>query len=143
MDFISVIPKPILPTIQYAETNSLLPQWAIAVIVIGMASLLFVIVFGVSVVRRYELCSKGCWQNFLIVQLVNRQKRSKKRAPVPLTADMLNELNKNHMGSFENYGREEFYNAEDTWSDTKHPIKPKVSSNNIRIILKKIFYFQN
>lgn len=46
-----VIPKPILPIIQNAET-SFLPQWAIAVIVIGMASLLFVIVFGVSVVRR-------------------------------------------------------------------------------------------
>ncbi len=58
--------------------------------------------------------------------MVNRQKRSKKRAPQPLTADMLNELNKNHMGGFENYGRDDFYNPEDTWSDTKHPIKPKV-----------------
>lgn len=40
---------------------------------------------------------------------------------------MLNELNKNHMGGFENYGRDEFYNPDDTWSDTKHPIKPKVN----------------
>lgn len=74
----------------------------------------------------------------IFVQLVNRQKRSKKRAPVPLTADMLNELNKNHMGGFENYGRDEFYNPEDTWSDTKHPIKPKVCRESF---LRKIFYF--
>lgn len=50
---------------------------------------------------------------------MNRQKRSKKRAPVPLTADMLNELNKNHMGGFENYGHEELYNIDDTWDDVK------------------------
>lgn len=34
----------------YADENVLLPQWAIAVIVIGLASLLFVIIFGVTVV---------------------------------------------------------------------------------------------
>lgn len=39
---------------------------------------------------------------------------------------MLNELNKNHMGGFENYGHEEFYNVNDTWEDTKPDIKPKV-----------------
>jgi hypothetical protein len=33
-----------------AEEDVLLPQWAIAVIVIGLASLLFVIIFGVTVV---------------------------------------------------------------------------------------------
>lgn len=57
---------------------------------------------------------------------MNRQKRSKKKAPVPLTADMLNELNKNHMGGFENYGNEELY-IEDTWDDVKPDFKPKVS----------------
>lgn len=59
---------------------------------------------------------------------MNRQKRSKKKAPVPLTADMLNELNKNHMGGFENYGHEELY-IEDTWDDVKPDsnFKPKVS----------------
>lgn len=46
---------------------------------------------------------------------------------MPLTADMLNELNKNHMGGFENYGREELY-IEDTWDDVKPDFKPKVSS---------------
>lgn len=58
---------------------------------------------------------------------MNRQKRSKKKAPVPLTADMLNELNKNHMGGFENYGHEELY-IEDTWDDVKPDsnFKPKV-----------------
>lgn len=48
---------------------------------------------------------------------------------------MLNELNKNHMGGFDNYGREDFYNPDDTWSETKHPIKPKVRT---RDFLKKI-----
>lgn len=40
---------------------------------------------------------------------------------------MLNELNKNHMGGFENYGQEELYNIDDAWEDTKADIKPKVS----------------
>lgn len=42
---------------------------------------------------------------------------------------MLNELNKNHMGGFENYGQEELY-IEDTWDDVKPDsnFKPKVSS---------------
>lgn len=43
-----------------------------------------------------------------------------------MTADMLNELNKNHMGGFENYGNEELY-IEDTWDDIKPDFKPKVS----------------
>ncbi|CAL1685900.1 unnamed protein product [Lasius platythorax] len=55
-DFV-VIPKAITP--QYIEKDDkLIPQWAIAVIVIGVGGLLFIIVFGVSV-------------------LVNRQNRSK------------------------------------------------------------------
>ncbi|XP_029160563.1 mucin-5AC [Nylanderia fulva] len=55
-DFV-VIPKTITP--QYMEKDDkLIPQWAIAVIVIGVGGLLFIIVFGVSV-------------------LVNRQNRSK------------------------------------------------------------------
>lgn len=39
---------------------------------------------------------------------------------------MLNELNKNHMGGFENYGHEDLYNIDDAWDD-KADIKPKVS----------------
>lgn len=39
---------------------------------------------------------------------------------------MLNELNKNHMGGLENYVQDDFYNPEDTWSESKQPIKPKV-----------------
>lgn len=48
----SVLPKQIVPTVGLAEENVLLPQWAIAVIVIGLASLLFVIIFGVTVVSN-------------------------------------------------------------------------------------------
>lgn len=44
-----VIPK--VNTPQYIEKDDrLIPQWAIAVIVIGVGGLLFIIVFGVSVV---------------------------------------------------------------------------------------------
>lgn len=48
-----MLPKNTQPTVGYAEDNVLLPQWAIAVIVIGLASLLFVIIFGVTVVCIY------------------------------------------------------------------------------------------
>lgn len=78
---------------------------------------------------------------------MNRQKRSKKKAPVPLTADMLNELNKNHMGGFENYGHEELY-IEDTWDDVKPDFKPKVSKlcrlndgNGDELILMQFYRF--
>lgn len=45
-------PKPVEP-----EEESFLPQWGIAVIVIAMASLLFVVIFGVTVVIKlsYDL----------------------------------------------------------------------------------------
>lgn len=51
------------PPVEYAEQYSLIPQWAIAVIVIGLASLLFVIVFGVGVV------------SFMYLYFLNKQNR--------------------------------------------------------------------
>lgn len=49
-----VIPKVNMP--QYIEKDDrLIPQWAIAVIVIGVGGLLFIIVFGVSVVSVSKL----------------------------------------------------------------------------------------
>uniref|UniRef100_A0AAG5CU13 SEA domain-containing protein n=1 Tax=Anopheles atroparvus TaxID=41427 RepID=A0AAG5CU13_ANOAO len=108
----TVIPKPIIATGPGMEDDLFLPQWAIAGIVIGLASLLFVILFGVTV-------------------LINRQKAAKKKAPTPLTADMLNELNKNHMGGIENFGSEELYNMEDAWDDRMHDVKPKRFSNSM------------
>lgn len=75
------------------------------------------------------LCSKY----FHSLQLVNRQKAAKKKGPAQLTAAMLNELNKNHMGGLENYGNEELYHADDGWGDekeppySKHEFKSKVS----------------
>lgn len=49
---IEVIPKQrVIPTTQNEiEQNSIIPQWAIAVIVIGAGSLLFVVIFGAAVV---------------------------------------------------------------------------------------------
>ncbi|KXJ81363.1 hypothetical protein RP20_CCG020424 [Aedes albopictus] len=108
----TVIPKQILPPVDPEEEDLLLPQWAIAGIVIGLASLLFVILFGVTV-------------------LINRQKAAKKKAPTPLTADMLNELNKNHMGGIDNYGSEDLYNLDDAWDDHGHDVKPKRFSNSM------------
>lgn len=49
-----------------------------------------------------------------------------KKTPTPLTADMLNELNKNHMGGIDNFGHEDGYNVEDTWDD-RRDTKPKVN----------------
>lgn len=57
--------------------------------------------------------------------MVNKKKAAKKKPPTPLTADMLNELNKNHMGGLENYGAEDLYNLDDTW-DERRDVKPKV-----------------
>jgi hypothetical protein len=53
IDLISVLPMTAEPTSLPTQEDELLPQWAIAVIVIGLASLLFVIIFGVSVVRTF------------------------------------------------------------------------------------------
>jgi hypothetical protein len=59
---------------------------------------------------------------FLCLQLVNRNKNNKKKSPTPLTEDMLNELNKNHMGGLDNYAADDLYNMDDVWND-KPPIK--------------------
>jgi hypothetical protein len=61
------------------------------------------------------------------VQLVNRNKNNKKKSPTPLTEDMLNELNKNHMGGLDNYGADDLYNMEDVWND-KPPKKVSLYS---------------
>ncbi|OWR48437.1 hypothetical protein KGM_204408 [Danaus plexippus plexippus] len=77
-----VLPKREEPVLVETEEESLLPQWGIAVIVIALASLLFVVIFGVTV-------------------LVNRQKSTKTKQPIPLSEDMLRELDKSHMGGFD------------------------------------------
>lgn len=38
---------------EYAEEDLLIPQWAIVVIVIGVGSLVFVVIFGITVVCIY------------------------------------------------------------------------------------------
>lgn len=37
----------------------------------------------------------------VLFQLVNRQKSAKAKQPIPLSEDMLRELDKNHMGGFD------------------------------------------
>ncbi|KAL7736361.1 hypothetical protein ACLKA6_014831 [Drosophila palustris] len=107
----SVIAKNLHTNLENTEDDLPIPQWAIVVIVIGVGSLVFVVIFGVTV-------------------LLNRQKRAKK-TPIPLTNDMLNELKVNHMGGADNYGVDDFYNIDDPWNDTKQPIKPKRFTNSM------------
>lgn len=57
---------------------------------------------------------------------MNRKKSSQKKGPTPLTADMLHELDKDHMGGVENYGAEDLYNVDDAWGDDYQDYKPKV-----------------
>lgn len=58
-----VLSKQVVPTVGYADEDVFLPQWAIAGIVIGLASLLFVIIFGVTVVSMLitTVCSEHFW----------------------------------------------------------------------------------
>lgn len=53
--FCAVLPKRAAPTAVEPDEESFLPQWGIAVIVIALASLLFVVIFGVTVVSRFEI----------------------------------------------------------------------------------------
>jgi len=65
-----------------------------------------------------EQCASLCCVS---VQLVNRNKNNKKKSPTPLTEDMLNELNKNHMGGLDggldNCGADDLYSMDDVWND--------------------------
>lgn len=56
-----------------------------------------------------------------------RRRRQHQRKPLPLTEEMLNELNKNHMSCADNTGTDSFYNDEvgDAWDHrTNFPTKP-------------------
>lgn len=80
----------------------LIPQWGIAVIVIGLVSFMFIVIFGVTV-------------------LVGRHRKAKKTNAVSLTQEMLNEFNKSHnMGvGVDNYGVDDLYNMDDVWNDSR------------------------
>ena len=53
MFLFKVIPKSYSPTIDFIDEDVLLPQWAIVLIVIGVGSLCFIVIFGVTVVSIY------------------------------------------------------------------------------------------
>ena len=65
------------------------------------------------------------------LQIISRRTKAKKH-PTALTEEMLNELNKSHMGGFENYGADDLYNMEDVWNEK--PFKHKVKYFRGRII---------
>ncbi|GJQ69383.1 hypothetical protein Trydic_g9527 [Trypoxylus dichotomus] len=87
----SVLPPVSSTVIEYVENNPL-PQWAIAVIVIGLASLFFVIIFAVTI-------------------LTNRRKTSKRKT-LPFTEDHFVEVNKKHILGIDNYGVDSISNIE-------------------------------
>lgn len=67
-----------------------------------------------------------CRFYLFILQLI-RRRRQHQRKPLPLTEEMLNELNKNHMSGVENTGGDSFYNDDvgDAWDHrTNFPTKP-------------------
>jgi hypothetical protein len=121
-----VIQKVATPPPDEDDENVFLPQWAIAMITIGLMSLVFVVLLGIAVVCHRKSVKSSNSKKLAELQLINRKKAAKKKAPTPLTADMLNELNKNHMGGFDNYGAEDAYNLEDTWDERRAEVKPKV-----------------
>lgn len=110
-------------TITPMDDNTLLPQWGIAVIVIALASLLFVIIFGVTVVsyncQNIQIKNHYNWPNTKLskLQLVNRQKSAKAKQPIPLSEDMLRELDKSHMGG----GGDDLY-----MQDHEPPYPPRI-----------------
>jgi len=75
---VSVVEREVYPTAGYVDEDNFLPQWAIAVIVIGLASLLFVIIFGVTVVSctmnyYFNLWAEWFWRSALVQQLSVRK----------------------------------------------------------------------
>ncbi|RXG71243.1 hypothetical protein Avbf_01988 [Armadillidium vulgare] len=77
--------------------NFLIPEWLIAVIVIGLASFLFILIFGV-------------------VALVSRA-RVRKRANVPLTEEFLNNLNALQVNGIDNYAMNGMYDLDPVWNE--------------------------
>lgn len=57
-----------------------------------------------------------CYLVTILLQLVNRA-RVKKRHDVPLTAEMLNELNKTHLAGADNYAHDALYDMDAIWHE--------------------------
>lgn len=58
-------------------------------------------------------------------QLVNRHKNNKKKTPTPLTEEIINEMNKQQIGGFDNYGADDLYGMDDVWNDRGYEKPPK------------------
>lgn len=64
-----MLPKRVEQKIIETEEESFLPQWGIAVIVIAMASLLFVVIFGVTVVSIFKDMAQTTIQFYVLQSL--------------------------------------------------------------------------
>jgi len=78
-DFIVVSTEEAQPRESPEEDETLLPAWAVAVVVIGLASVAFVIVFGVSMMVKRRKISAG---------------RAKGKQAMSLTEEMVYEMNR-------------------------------------------------
>ncbi|CAH0558659.1 unnamed protein product [Brassicogethes aeneus] len=109
-DFV-VIPRQYQNIFNENEEKLLLPQWTIAAIVIGLASLLFVIIFGVTVI-------------------INREKNYKKQLAPSLSHGMLNHIDKNSLGRLENYGAQQHAVYDLEWITERDVLKKEPGPKN-------------
>lgn len=98
-----------------------IPEWLIAVIVVGMTALLFMLVFGIVLM----------WKR--------RKRRKAPRAGMPLTADVLNELDRKQHGPGPGYKYSNYdvYDPDDAWDNDKvarnKRLRPPMKNHNVDI----------
>ncbi|XP_018022061.1 mucin-5AC [Hyalella azteca] len=102
-----VVVKEPLRSVVRDDGSYLIPEWLIAVIVISLASFLFIIIFGIAV-------------------LVSRARV--RRRNVPLTEEVLNKLNANQM-PVDNYHNDAVYDMEAIWNEKMADRNMKPPSN--------------
>lgn len=74
---------------------------------------------------------------------MNRSKNAKKKVPTPLTDDMLNELNKDHMGGYDNYGVEDPYSIEAGFWDPRRMDAHREYNKLPKKVIHKIYSATN
>lgn len=62
---------------------------------------------------------------------------------MPLTEEMLNELNKNHMSGVDNLGNDAFYDVGDAWDPPTFPSKPVKVTHRCSFTTQRRYYSIN
>lgn len=135
-----------MSTPQYIEKDDrLIPQWAIAVIVIGVGGLLFIIVFGVSVVSVLRLITSVRVYNFLsccqlltrkteiIYQLVNRQNGAKLKPAMIYEDEVAKHTSSHRSNDYSKPVHTIWTDPDVSWNDKSfESTSNKVNSSNAR-----------